>query len=86
MLITLLVANYTIIQRVVVDNGCSKIILLWNTFKKMGINHSRLSPSLTLLKGLSRDTILSVGTITLRVVAGKELFTSTTMTDFLVVK
>ncbi|KAG6732462.1 hypothetical protein I3842_01G179400 [Carya illinoinensis] len=85
LVITLVIANSTT-RRVLVDNGSSADILLWEAFVKMGIDVGKLRLSPMPLKGFSGDTIQPVGAITLPITAGTGAPTTTTMTDFLVVK
>lgn len=84
-LVIILVANYTT-RRILVDNGSSTDVLFWETFVKMGIDEAKLRPSPIPLKGISGDLIQPVGAITLPVTIGRGAHTTTTMTDFLVVK
>ncbi|XP_041016152.1 uncharacterized protein LOC121258675 [Juglans microcarpa x Juglans regia] len=51
----------------------------------MMIDYSRLCPSPTPLKGFSGEVVQPMGAIMLRISAGMEPCTATTMTDFLVV-
>lgn len=82
---TLLVANYTT-KWVSLDSESSMDILFKNAFSKIGIDHNRLYPFLTSLKGLFREEILSVGAATLPMTIRKAPFTSTNMMNVLVVK
>lgn len=74
------------IRWVLVDNGSSIDILLWDAFNNMGIDLIRLRPFPTLLKGFSGDAIQSVRAITLLVLARSKTRAAATMTDFLVEK
>ncbi|XP_042954683.1 uncharacterized protein LOC122291102 [Carya illinoinensis] len=85
LVVTLRVANYTTL-RILVDNGSSTDVLNWDAFTKLGFDPSQLRPSPTLLKGLSRDAIPHVGTITLPMFIGKGPYTTTTMIDSMVIK
>lgn len=53
---------------------------------KICIDASKLRPSLTPLKGFLEDLIQPMGIITLPVIAGRGTRTTTTMTEFLVIK
>ncbi|KAG6682446.1 hypothetical protein I3842_13G141900 [Carya illinoinensis] len=85
LVVTLLVANYTT-KRILVDNESLTDVLSWDAFTKMGIDPSQLRPSPTLLKGFSSDAIPHVGVITLPMSVRKGPYTTTTMTEFLVIK
>ncbi|KAF5463281.1 hypothetical protein F2P56_019204 [Juglans regia] len=85
LVVTLLVTNYTT-RQILINNGSSGDILLWEVFTKMGIDPSKLKPSPMLLKGFSGNVVQPLGTITLLVIARKGAYIATTMTDFLVIR
>lgn len=84
-LVILVIANCTT-KRVLIDNRSSIDILFLDAFIKMGVDHGRLRPSPTLLKGFSADAVQPIGAITLPVTIGFRAWRTTTMTNFLVVK
>lgn len=85
LVVTLLVANYTT-RHILIDNGSSTDLPFREAIVKIGIDATKLRPSPMPLKGFSRDLIRPVGTITLLVKTGRGMCTTTTMTDYLIVK
>lgn len=81
----MMVTNF-ITKRILVNNGSSTCILFWDAFTQMGIDPACLWLAPMPLNGFSRDMIQLVGTITLSVLVGKALYTTSTMADFTVVK
>ena len=67
--ITLLIANYTI-RRVLVDNESSVDILYYPTFQQMRLGRNQLRPVCSPLVGFRGMKVQLVGTITLSVVLG----------------
>ena len=66
-IITLLIANYTI-RRVLVDNGSSADILYYLAFQEMRLRQDLLHPVNSPLVGFGGMKVQSVGTVTLPVV------------------
>lgn len=85
LVVTMLIANYTT-QRILIDNGSLADILFWEAYEKMGIGPGQLRPAPMTLKGFSSKTVQPVGSFTLPVTVGSSPSTTTTMTDFLVVR
>ncbi|XP_041018023.1 uncharacterized protein LOC121260261 [Juglans microcarpa x Juglans regia] len=73
-------------RRVLIDNGSSADIQLWEVFVRMRINLDCMHPALMSLKGFMGDVVQPVGAITLSVLVGKAPKTFATLIDFLVVK
>lgn len=61
-------------------------ILSYETFVRIGINPTRLSPTPITLKGFTGDIVPVMRAITMFVLVGKAPRISVTMVDFLVVK
>lgn len=68
LLVTMLVANYTL-QTILVGNDNSTDILLWDAFCHMGINDARLRLAPVSLNEFIGDIVQSMGFITMSVLA-----------------
>lgn len=64
LVITMQVANFTT-RRILVDNGSSTDILLWEAFVRMRISPDRLRQALMPLKGFTGDIVQLMGVVTL---------------------
>ena len=69
LVIRAVVANKTI-HRVLVDNGSLTDIIFASAFDKMGIEREKLEPVNTHLRGFSREKVLPLGSIQLKLTLG----------------
>ncbi|XP_074378594.1 uncharacterized protein LOC141720140 [Apium graveolens] len=74
------------VKRVLVDNGASVDILLYDTFKRMGYNDSQLTPTDILIYGFTGVECPVEGIIKLPLTMGQEPRQATQMLNFVVVK
>ncbi|KAL2242652.1 UNVERIFIED_CONTAM: Retrovirus-related Pol polyprotein from transposon [Sesamum indicum] len=71
MVIKLDIANFTV-RRVLIDNGSSADIILWDVLVKMGLENAKLEPVRTPLVGFGGTEIVPLGTLDLPVSMGED--------------
>lgn len=81
----MLATNFTT-RRILINNESLADILFWDAFSKMGIDEEQLKPAPTTLKGFTGDAVQPMGSITLPISVGTDLYVATVMTEFLVVR
>ncbi|XP_041016133.1 uncharacterized protein LOC121258653 [Juglans microcarpa x Juglans regia] len=85
LVVTILVINLTT-RRILIDNGSSADILLWEVFTRMGIDAAQLHSAPMSLKGFSGSMVHPLGTITLTVLTSSTPCTTSIIVNFLVVR
>lgn len=73
------------VSRILIDTGSSADVLYRDTFHKLGLRDSMLSPVRTPLVGFTGDSVHSMGMVTLRVYFGASPCRTDILVDFLVV-
>ncbi|KAL2250014.1 UNVERIFIED_CONTAM: Retrovirus-related Pol polyprotein from transposon opus [Sesamum indicum] len=84
MVIKLDIANF-IVRKVLIDNGSSADIILWDVLVKMGLENTKLESVRTPLVGFGGTEIVPLGTLDLPVSMGEDPRRKTLMIKFLVV-
>ena len=78
------IINNYLVERILVDNGSAIEVLMWDAFKKMGLDKSLLKPA-TPIYEFANQPIKAKGLITLSVKLGQRDNTLTEIAEFLVV-
>ncbi|KAL2248496.1 UNVERIFIED_CONTAM: hypothetical protein Sindi_2701900 [Sesamum indicum] len=84
MVIKLDIANFTV-RKVLIDNGSSADIILWDVLVKMGLENTKLESVRTPLVGFGGTEIVPLGTLDLPVSMGEDPRRKTLMIKFIVV-
>ncbi|TXG52679.1 hypothetical protein EZV62_021848 [Acer yangbiense] len=84
LVVHLVIANHEV-RRILVDTGSSIDILLYSTFKRIGLKKHQMHLAHTPLFGFTRDSTVPKGIIELPITVGQHLRTIMRMVNFLVV-
>jgi len=83
--VSAVIANYDV-RRILIDNGSSTEVLLYDAFVRMNLSRSMLQESPALLTGFGGNSIAVEGEIVLPVTIGIEPFQKTLPINFVVVR